>query len=84
MTFETFKNIVQRALVNLQDLTSVALAQVELKPETRWKDDLGLNSLAMVALFCELQIEFPHLTETMIADWTTLSDSFESLYDSKS
>lgn len=83
-SFEEFKPIIRRTLTNLQDLTSVSIDSVELKPEVRWKEDLGLNSLAMVALLCELQLEFPYLTESMVATWTTLSDSFKSLYEARS
>jgi acyl carrier protein len=55
----------------------VPVAQITLA--TRFRDDLGFDSLAMMALAYELQESYPDLDEMAIASWTTVEDCVNHL-----
>ena len=50
-----------------------------ITPETRFREDLGFDSLAMVSLLYELQETLPHLEETVIIKWNKISDCIQSM-----
>ena len=50
-----------------------------LKMNTQLRKEMGFDSLSVVALFCELQDQFPHLQEEMVGRWLTLGDCASSI-----
>jgi acyl carrier protein len=42
--------------------------------DTRFREDLGFDSIALMSLVYELQETYPELDELIIAKWRTVSD----------
>lgn len=51
----------------------------EIRLGTRFKEDLGFDSLALMSLAFELQEHYPELDETSIATWMTVEDCARAL-----
>jgi acyl carrier protein len=47
--------------------------------ETRFREDLGFDSLAIVSLFYELQETYTHLEEIEVTRWNKILDCIQSL-----
>jgi acyl carrier protein len=47
--------------------------------DSRFRQDLGFDSLAMASLFYELQDLYPHLEESQVKNWQAMSDCIESI-----
>jgi len=81
-SIESFITTLNEVLEEQRDLTPVQLQKIRLNPEVRFKEDLGLSSLAMIALFCELQTKYPHLSEDSLMGWKTISDCYQNVAES--
>lgn len=46
---------------------------------TRFREDLGFDSLAMASLFYTLQDLYPELTEEQVTLWKTVQNCLESI-----
>ncbi|MBL6988184.1 MAG: acyl carrier protein [Bacteriovoracaceae bacterium] len=51
----------------------------EITFASRFKEDLGFDSLALMSLVYELQEFYPDLDEMVISQWSTLQDCTEHL-----
>lgn len=51
----------------------------QITAATRFKEDLGFDSLALMSLAFELQEQWPELDEMSIATWITVGDCARSL-----
>ena len=51
----------------------------DVRPEHRFRQDLGMDSLGLIGLLYELQEDFPQLEEKLIASWQTVADALRSL-----
>jgi acyl carrier protein len=56
----------------------------EVLPELRYREDLGLDSLAMMAFLFELQELYPDLNEKHVARWLTVSDTLQDIQETES
>ncbi len=69
---------IQKILSQNQDLQP-KISIEDIKLETRFRDDLGFDSLATASLFYELQEHYPHLEEKEITKWVTIQDCIKSM-----
>jgi acyl carrier protein len=46
---------------------------------SRFREDLGLDSILLIALLCELQPDFAFLNEDDLANWLTIEDCINSI-----
>lgn len=78
MSVETaFKNL-QQIIADVPDLRSRVPAEA-LRPESRFREDLGFDSLLMMSFYCELEERFPGMEESMMASWRTLADCAQTV-----
>ena len=68
-TLQTIVAILSR---NVDFRPRIALARIT--PDTRFREDLGFDSIALMSLAFELQEIYPTLDEMAIATWTTVGD----------
>lgn len=45
----------------------------------KFREDLGLDSILLIALLCELQADFPFLNEEDLVAWQTVDDCLNSV-----
>ncbi len=50
------------------------VAPERLALATRFREDMGMDSLGTMSLFFELQEHFPHLRESDLPKWKSLAD----------
>ena len=50
-----------------------------LNESTRFRADMGFDSLALASLFYELQETYAHIEESEIQKWETIADCIKSL-----
>lgn len=70
--------ILQKTLESCADLKP-KVAPSSLTEETRFKEDMGFDSLAMAAFFYELQDRYPKIDEAEAARWKKISDCIQTL-----
>ena len=76
----------------LQVVKNILLLIPDLKPkisvdlvglDTRFREDLGFDSLAMASFFYELQELYPKLEESQVLQWKKVSDCTQSIRDAR-
>ncbi len=69
-------------------IKNILSANPDLKPKipvesiaatTKFRAEMGFDSLAMASLFYELQDTYPHIDESEIQKWETIADCVKSL-----
>ena len=69
-------------------IKNILISNPDLKPKieiasivesTRFREDLGFDSLAMACLFYELAQTYSHLDESEIIKWETVADCIKHL-----
>ena len=61
---------------------SILIPVDELKEESVFAADLGLDSLGLMSLVYEIQEDYPDLDESLMADWQTVSDLIKAAQSS--
>ncbi|MFN7825009.1 MAG: phosphopantetheine-binding protein [Pseudobdellovibrionaceae bacterium] len=71
----------QEFLKILQDIPDLKpkLAFDKIKPDTRFREDLGFDSLAMASLFYTLQDLYSDLSEEKVTQWKTVQNCLDSV-----
>lgn len=71
-----------------EKIKAILSASSDLKPkldiakisgQSRFREDLGFDSLAMAAFFYELQDHYPNLDEADVPTWKTIADCAQTL-----
>jgi hypothetical protein len=70
--------VLKRVLQNQPDLRS-KIPLSELKSQTRFREDMGFDSIAMTSLFCDLAELRPDLEEAQVAEWKLIGDCLRDL-----
>jgi acyl carrier protein len=74
--FCDFLRIVKDIFASNVEMIPPRFQKIVLEPEVRLKEDLGIDSLGLVMLVCDLQLRFPQLDASRVETWRTLSDCF--------
>lgn len=69
---------IKTVLANISDLKP-KIPVGKISEETRFREDLGFDSLAMASLFYELQDMYPDLDEAQVNQWKKVSDCMKSI-----
>jgi acyl carrier protein len=69
---------VRLVLQNVSDLKPKMRVD-NITVDSRFREDLGFDSLAMAAFFYELQDQYNYLDESEVKNWKKVSDCIESL-----
>lgn len=72
-----FKQIIE-IIKDSEDLDPLVTLK-EIKPDTRYREDLGFDSLALMAIIYELQELYPQLDETIIDQWIRIEDTIKTV-----
>ncbi|MBK7963628.1 MAG: acyl carrier protein [Bdellovibrionales bacterium] len=75
---QTVLEVVKKILRQIPDLKPKMSVDL-ICPETRFREDLGFDSLAMVSFFYELQDLYPSLDESQMLKWKSVSDCVNSI-----
>jgi acyl carrier protein len=70
--------VIRDVVASVPDLR-IKSSPAEVQAATRFREDLGYDSLARAMLFYELQERFPHLEEAAAVGWKTVGDCMVSL-----
>jgi acyl carrier protein len=54
-----------------------------IKLDQHLKNDLGMDSIQIVSILYELESQYPHLNEQMVANWKTIKDILISMSERK-
>lgn len=66
-------NTIRSIIENTEELDSkLPTSKIEL--ETKFRDDLGFDSIQLMTFVYELQEHYPDLDEMSITDWLTVKD----------
>lgn len=75
-------NTIKTILAEIPDMKpKIPVAQITL--ETRFRQDMGFDSLAMASLYYELEERYPHLQEADMRNWMQVKDCAQSILSGK-
>ena len=70
-------NKIRKVIEKSEDLDPL-IPLKDISYETKFSEDLGFDSLALMSILYELQEENPNINESEINNWKTLNNCVES------
>lgn len=71
-------DLIKRLLLSNPDLKPKVSIE-SITESTRFRGDMGFDSLALASLFYELQETYPHIDESDMQKWETVADCIKFL-----